>query len=144
MEQVYLLLGTNLGDREQNLSTAISLLVTQLAPYLCSEIKESPIHETEPMGFQSENKFLNQAIGFKTTISPHDLLKVCQWVEQKMGREKHAPEYTSDGDRIYHSRIIDIDILLYGDKKINTPDLQIPHPRLQEREFALTPLKEIQ
>lgn len=143
MEQAYLLLGTNLGDKKQNLQTAIALLITQLAPYLRSKIKESTIIETEPQGFQSDNTFLNQAIGFQTTIGPHDLLKICQWVEQKMGRPKHEPQYDTQGKRIYTSRIIDIDILLYGDQIINTPDLQIPHPRLQEREFALKPLQEI-
>lgn len=143
MERVYLLLGTNLGNKEQNLETAIALLTTEMAPYLLSEIKESSIHESEPVGFKSDDNFLNQAIAFDTTLQPHDILKICQWVEQKMGRAAHEAQYAPDGTRIYQSRIIDIDILLYGNRTIDMPDLKIPHPRLQEREFALIPLKEI-
>lgn len=143
-ERAYLLLGTNMGNKPQNLKTAISLLVTELAPYLTSGVTESSVYETEPVGFESNENFLNQAIGFDTTISPHDLLNVCQWVERKMGRPAHEIQYAEDGSRVYESRIIDIDILLYGDKKISLPDLEIPHPRLHEREFALTPLREIQ
>ena len=123
MDRVYLLLGTNLGDREKNLSCAISLLVTEMAPYLLSGITESSIYESEPWGFDSENKFLNQAIGFDTTLEPEQMLKICKWVEKKMGREVKEPEYDGEGKRIYHSRIIDIDILLFGDRKVDLPDL---------------------
>jgi|SRR5574344_770730 2-amino-4-hydroxy-6-hydroxymethyldihydropteridine diphosphokinase len=143
MEKAYLLLGTNLGNKRQNLSTAISLLVTELAPYLGSGIKESSIYESEPEGFISDDNFLNQAIAFDTSLSPHDLLKVCQWVERKMGREEHSAKFADDGSRLYESRIIDIDILLYGDRKVSLPDLEIPHPRLNERKFALIPLNEL-
>ena len=72
-----------------------------------------------------------------------DLLKVCKHVEAKMGRPIEEPQYDDAGNRIYKSRIIDIDILLYGNQTINLPELQIPHPRLQERDFALIPLREI-
>ncbi len=143
MEWVYLLLGTNQGDKRQNLSTAISLLVTELATYLFSEIKESSIHESEPWGFESEENFLNQAIAFQTNLAPEKLLAACKYVERKMGRSDMEPEYDSDGNRVYKSRIIDIDILLYGERKVDLPELKIPHPRLQEREFALIPLREI-
>lgn len=143
MERAYLLLGTNIGDKRQNLSTAISLLVTELSPYLGSGITESSIYESEPVGFVCDDNFLNQAIAFDVSLSPHDLMKVCQWVEQKMGRKEHKAQFAADGSRIYESRIIDIDILLYGDKKISLPDLVIPHPHLYEREFALIPLREI-
>ncbi len=143
MEWVYLLLGTNLGDKRENLSTAISLLVTELASYLFSEIKESSIHESEPWGFESEENFLNQAIAFQTNLSPEQVLAVCKHVERKMGRSDMEPEYDSEGKRVYKSRIIDIDILLYGERKVDLPELKIPHPRLQEREFALIPLREI-
>lgn len=141
--RAYLLLGTNLGNRERNLSTAVSLLVTELAPYLFSEIKESSIYESDPCGFDSPNRFLNQAIAFDTSVTPEDLLKVCKWVEKKMGRVEDGPLYDDRGERVYRDRIIDIDILLFGDVRMNSPELTIPHPGLMEREFALNPLREI-
>ncbi len=143
MERVYLLLGTNMGNKERNLQTAIALLINELAPFLGSEVNESSIHESEAVGFVAEETFLNQAISFKTSVSPTDLLKICKHVESKMGRPIEEPQFDTDGNRIYKSRIIDIDILLYGNKTVDLPELQIPHPRLQEREFALIPLREI-
>ncbi|MFA6676486.1 MAG: 2-amino-4-hydroxy-6-hydroxymethyldihydropteridine diphosphokinase [Bacteroidales bacterium] len=142
METVYLSLGSNLGDREKNLSMATSLIVTQYASYLGSDIVESSIIETEPWGFKSDNKFLNQVIGFDVETTPEKLLEVCKWVEKKLGRDD-KPEYDSAGNRIYHSRTIDVDILLYGDMEIREPNLQIPHAKLFKREFALKPLEEI-
>jgi len=141
--RAYLLLGTNLGDREKNLSVAVSLLVTELASWLFSDIRESSVYESEPCGFESSNRFLNRAIAFDTSVSPEDLLKVCKWVEKKMGRREDGPLYDAGGNRIYRDRVIDIDILVFGDVKMNTPDLTIPHPKLMEREFALKPLCEI-
>lgn len=143
MDTVYLLLGTNMGDKRRNLSLAISLLITETASFLGSDIRESSIYETEPWGFDSEEKFLNQAISFRTTISPHNMLKICKYVEVKMGREEKPPVYDSTGKRVYESRIIDIDILLFGDKIINTPELVIPHLELPNREFAQNALNEI-
>lgn len=143
MERVYLLLGTNMGNKERNLQTAIALLINEIAPFLGSDVNESSIHESEAVGFVSEETFFNQAISFKTSVSPLDLLKVCKHVEAKMGRPVEEPQYDKSGNRVYKSRIIDIDILLYGDQTVNLPELQIPHPRLQEREFALIPLREI-
>lgn len=143
MERVYLLLGTNMGNKERNLQIAITLLINELAPFLGSDVKESSIHESEAVGFISQETFLNQAISFKTSVSPVDLLKVCKYVEAKMGRPIEEPQYDDAGNRIYKSRVIDIDILLYGNKTLDLPELKIPHPRLQEREFALIPLREI-
>ncbi len=141
--RAYLLLGTNLGDRERNLSVAVSLLVTELASWLFSDIRESSVYESEPYGFESSNNFLNRAIAFDTSVSPEDLLKVCKWVERKMGRREDGPLYDADGNRIYRDRIMDIDILVFGDVEMDTPELTIPHPGLMEREFALKPLSEI-
>jgi len=143
INRAYLLLGSNIGDRGRNLSTAISLLVTELASWLFSEVFESSVLETEPWGFGSEGKFLNQAIAFDTSVSPEDLLKVCKWVERKMGRPLDEPLCDEAGNRIYRDRIIDIDILLFGDVRMETPELTIPHPRLEERDFAKIPLKEL-
>lgn len=141
--RAYLLLGSNTGQRETNLSTAISLLVTELAPYLFSEVFESSVRESDPWGFESQGKFLNQAIAFDTSVSPEDLLKVCKYVEHKMGRPIEEPLYDDAGNRIYRDRVIDIDILLFGDVRMETPELCIPHPRLEERDFAMIPLKEL-
>ena len=109
--RVYLILGSNMGNRRRNLSTAVSLLVTQLAPWLFSDIRESE--------------------------------EVCKWVEQKLGRIARDPEYDAEGRRIYHSRTIDIDIVLYGDCQIDTPTLKIPHPQIEERDYAKRLLKQI-
>lgn len=123
--RVYLILGSNMGNRRRNLSTAVSLLVTQLAPWLFSDVRESEVIETEPWGMAPDSEpFLNQAISFETTVPPMPLLEVCKWVEQKLGRIAHEPEYDSEGRRIYRPRTIDIDIVLYGDRKIDTPVLK--------------------
>lgn len=143
VERVYLLLGTNQGNKARNLSTAISLLVTEMAPYLFSEIFESSVLESEPWGFESQESFLNQAIAFDTSLSAEQVLQVCQYVEDRLGRNRNLPLYNDAGERIYHDRVIDIDILLYGTQHINLPHLVVPHPRLHEREFALKPLREL-
>ena len=92
--RVYLILGSNMGNRRRNLSTAVSLLVTQLAPWLFSDIRESEVLETEPWGMAPGSEpFLNQAISFETTVPPEPLLEVCKWVEQKLGRIAHEPEW---------------------------------------------------
>ncbi len=143
MERVYLLLGTNLGEKEINLNTAVSLLIGELAPKLGSEVQRSSIYESEPFGFESQDNFLNQVIAFDIDIVPQELLKVCKYVEERMGRILEAPKYDSDGKRIYKSRLIDIDILLFGERVVQLPDLQIPHPRIAERDFTYIPLREI-
>lgn len=143
-QRTYLILGSNMGDRRRNLSIAVSLLVTQLAPWLFSDVRESDVLETEPWGMpEGTAPFMNQAISFETTVPPEDLLKVCKWVEQKMGRPAHEPEYAPDGSRIYHPRIIDIDIALYGGRKVDTPELKIPHPQVEERDYARSLLAQI-
>lgn len=134
--RVYLILGSNMGNRERNLNIATSLLVTELASYLFSDVKESEIMETEPWGFECDTPFLNQAISFETTCPPEPLLAVCKYVEKKMGRTDFEPEYDVQGRRVYHSRIIDIDIVLYGDRKVDLPHLKIPHPQIEDREYA--------
>lgn len=133
--RVYLILGSNMGDRKRNLSIAVSLLVTELAPYMFSDVQESDILENEPWGFQSDTPFLNQAVSFETTCPPEPLLEVCKYVERKMGRTD-SPEYDAEGRRVYHSRVIDIDIVLYGDRIVDLPHLKIPHPQIEERDYA--------
>lgn len=135
-ERAYLILGTNLGNREKNLKEAKSFLAAELAPTLTSRIYETGMVENEPWGFEAKQLFLNQGIAFDTTCPPELLLKICKYVEKKMGRNPEDLEYDKGGKRIYHSRIIDIDIVLYGKRKVNMPDLKIPHPQIEERDYA--------
>ena len=124
--RVYLILGSNMGDRRRNLSMAVSLLVTELAPWLFSDIRESEVLETEPWGMPEGT-----------------LLKVCKWVEHKLGRPDHEPEFDGTGHRIYRPRVIDIDIAIYGDRTVSTPELTIPHPQVEERSYAKHLLSQI-
>jgi len=133
MHTIYLSLGTNLGDKEQNLLSAIKEIERRIGPVRA----QSAFLSTEPWGFKSENTFLNAAVRVETELSPHDLLRITQQIERDMGRTQKSV----DGQ--YHDRIIDIDILLYDDLHINTKKLTIPHPRMYERDFVLIPLREI-
>lgn len=155
--KVFLLLGSNLGDREGVLQQATLELMDRLLPDylevggLEEAVNTSKIHETEPWGFESDQKFLNQAFCCVTELEPEQVLQVCLEVEKELGRERNGEQFDAQGNRIYTSRVIDIDILmidrLEGEKwvpiQINTPELVVPHPRLPEREFALNPLREI-
>ena len=130
---VYFSLGSNLGDKKQNLSTAIKLMEKQIGVLL----RQSAFLETEPWGFQSDNSFVNAAICMETTLEPFEVLTETQKIEREMGRNIKSV----NGE--YHDRIIDIDILLYDDLHINTPQLTIPHPLMEERDFVMIPLREI-
>ena len=129
----YLGLGGNLGDRLAALTEALTLL--DATPGM-RRLSCSSVYETEPWGVTDQPPFLNLAAGFETTLSPADLLAACQSVEQQVGRTETYR---------WGPRLIDVDILLYGDAIVNTatPDLQIPHARLTERAFVLVPLAEI-
>lgn len=129
----YLSLGTNLGDKENNLLSAISEIKRRIGPVRA----QSAFLATEPWGFDSQNTFLNAAIRIETKFSPLELLDETQQIERDLGR-KHK---SVNGQ--YHDRIIDIDILLYDDLHISTPRLTIPHPHMHERDFVIIPLKEI-
>ena len=133
MATVYLGLGTNLGDKEANLNDAVS----EMEELIGEVTAVSSFYESEPWGFISSNTFLNAAVEVDTDLSPVDLLSAIQDIERDLGRESK----TEDG--VYTDRIIDIDILLYDDLVMNTHRLVIPHPLITEREFVLTPLKEI-
>lgn len=130
---VYLSLGTNLGDKEQNLLSAIAEIGRRIGPIKA----KSAFLVTEPWGFESENTFLNAAVRVETELSPIALLDETQQIERVLGRTHK----TADG--LYHDRIIDIDILLYDDLHIATPRLTIPHPHMHKRDFVLIPLHEI-
>ena len=133
MHTVYFSLGTNLGDKEQNLRCAISEIGRRIGTVKA----QSAFFETEPWGFDSNNLFLNAAVCAETELSPHEVLHRAQQIEQTMG----STQKSQNGQ--YHDRIIDIDILLYDDLHINTPTLTIPHPHMNERIFVLIPLNEI-
>lgn len=130
MKELTLLLGTNLGDRAANINEAL----TRLNKVFGSPVKQSPVIETEACGFTAP-PFLNAVVVYKSARKPETVLKICKNIERSMGRDD-APEYTPDGSRIYHNRIIDIDILLYGDLHLETPSLTIPHPQVQTRPFV--------
>ena len=149
MEKVslYLSLGSNQGDREWNIETALSLLNIELkTPYKAV----SSIHETEPWGFESSAKFLNIAVlyelelpkGYNPEAEGLMILETCKGIERKLGRTE-GPEYDERGERIYHDRPIDIDILLFGDNIIDCEELTVPHKLMYERDFVMIPLREI-
>ena len=130
--EIYLGLGSNLGDRHTVLLSAIEQLVLRVGRL----VRCSSFFETEPWGFESEHLFLNAVALFRTTLSPRELLTVTQDIERELGRTHK----TLQG---YEDRVIDIDILLYGDERVDEPDLQIPHPLMQERQFVMEPLNEL-
>ncbi len=131
--QVYLGLGSNLGDKAWNLSEAIRLIGERVGQVL----RQSSFIETEPWGFQSDNSFLNAVILCETDKTPREVLLLTQQIERDMGRRQKS---VSVG---YADRIIDIDILLYDDLTIDEPDLKIPHPLMHQRDFVMRPLQEI-
>ena len=131
MIKLYILLGGNLGDKQLIFSEARAMLSQQVGTIT----NQSAIYETEPWGFESTDIFWNQAIETSTDLSPEEVLQQTQQIEQALGRIRKANQY--------NSRTIDIDILFYDDQIIQTKNLVVPHPRIQERKFALAPLSEI-
>ena len=132
MAIAYLALGTNIGNKRRNMITAAALLAERVGDVLAL----SGFYETEPWGFQSENTFLNAALQLDTSLSPLERLKATQEIEIEMGR-------TQKSNGAYHDRIIDIDILLYDNLVLQTPELTLPHPLMHERLFVMEPLAEI-
>ena len=144
---LYLSLGSNQGDRRKNIDDAISLLNIELGtPYK----RISSLLETKPWGFDSEEMFLNAAVmyeldlpkGYNPEAEGLLILEICKSIERRLGR-KGDPLYDERGDRIYTDRPIDIDILLFGDNKIDCPELTVPHRLMYERDFVMIPLREI-
>jgi 2-amino-4-hydroxy-6-hydroxymethyldihydropteridine diphosphokinase len=128
-QTVYLSLGSNLGDREGNLRAAIASLGE------LGEVKQvSSLYETEPVEFTEQPWFLNCAVELQTELSPRELLNSMLAIEHAMGRERVQPK---------GPRLIDLDILLFGDSVVNEKSLTIPHPAMHERKFVLEPLAEI-
>ena len=133
MARVCLSLGSNLGPRETYLRKALQALDKELG----SLVKCSSFYETLPWGFSSDSLFLNAAACYDTLLSPEEVLAVTQQIEKSLGRK----EKSRQGQ--YADRCIDIDILLYDDKVMQTSDMILPHPHMAERMFVLEPLAEI-
>lgn len=130
-ETVFLGLGTNLGDRENNLLMAVNMIREEIG----MEIDCSSVYETEPWGFLSDNPFLNMVVRVTTSLKPQEVLEKTLMIEARLGRRR--------GVRRYVSRTMDIDILLYGTDVINNENLEIPHPGIAVRRFVLEPLREL-
>jgi 2-amino-4-hydroxy-6-hydroxymethyldihydropteridine diphosphokinase len=129
-ETVYLSMGSNIGDRAANLRSAIAALsAAQLRV-----TRVSSIYETQPVDFLEQAWFLNCVVQGETELQPLKLLGALRGIESRMGSKKEFPK---------GPRLIDLDILLYGNETIDTPDLQVPHPRMAQRRFVLAPLSEI-
>ena len=134
MHKLYISLGSNLGNKEEKLRRAIELINERIG----SVLRTSAFIETEPWGFQSENTFLNAVCLVETSLTPMQCLKETQKIERLLGRTRKSK------DGIYHDRPIDLDLLLYDDLEMNTPELTLPHPHMQERDFVMIPLREIE
>jgi 2-amino-4-hydroxy-6-hydroxymethyldihydropteridine diphosphokinase len=128
--RAYLGLGSNLGDRSENLRRAVALLGARDG---VAVVRTSSVYETAPVG-PSQPDFLNAVAEVDTTLSPRDLLEACLGVEEEMGRVRRER---------WGPRVIDVDLLLYGDERVDEPDLVVPHPRMHERAFVLVPLAEL-
>ena len=140
MHEVYLSLGSNLGNKRKNIRLAIEKIGEQVGEV----VRQSALYETEPWGFESENRFVNAAVKVTTALSPMEVLRATQQIERELGRRKKSQSpNTQHPLPVYHDRPIDIDILLYGDLTVDTPDLKIPHPLMRQRDFIMRPLAEI-
>ena len=141
MHKLYLGLGSNMGDRRQNIEKAVALIGERVGEV----VRQSSLMETEPWGFASDTLFLNGVVLCQTELSPREVLQATQKIEREMGRKKSEKRGANSqlSTRHYQDRPIDIDILLYDDLCIDEPDLKIPHPLMEQRDFVMIPLREI-
>jgi 2-amino-4-hydroxy-6-hydroxymethyldihydropteridine diphosphokinase len=130
MTGIYLSLGSNIGERAENIARAIAAL----AAFCVRVVKQSALYETEPVEFLEQDWFLNCVVEVETELAPGELMRALLEIERGMGRERVLPK---------GPRIIDMDILLYGSRVVRGADLEIPHPRMAARRFVLVPLAEI-
>lgn len=133
MSVAYVGIGSNVGDRHAFCRRAVDEL--RASPAISVE-KISSLYETSPVGGPPQRSFVNLVVGVTTTLTPRALLESCQSVEQRLGR--------GESDIRWGPRVVDLDILLFDQEKVSEPDLEIPHPRLTVRRFALVPLLEIE
>lgn len=136
MPRVHINIGSNLGDRQHNISSAaerLRLLSTR-------DFRLSDSVESEPWGFDSDNRFINAGASFETELSPLELLAETQRIEREIsgGQPNHR-----NPDGSYADRIVDLDIIFYGDLAVDSPSLTIPHPRFRQRDFVMRPLAQI-
>lgn len=129
MVESIIALGSNIGDREGNLRRAIEIISRQM-----KLIKISSVYETEPMYYESQERFLNCVVAIETDLKPRALLERLQAIELGVGRRLTIR---------YGPRVIDLDVLFYGNEVVSEPGLEIPHPKIAERPFVLVPLNEI-
>jgi 2-amino-4-hydroxy-6-hydroxymethyldihydropteridine diphosphokinase len=130
MKNIYLSLGSNIGDRAQNIAYALEQLASQGVRVL----KRSSLYETEPVELREQEWFLNCVTEIETTLRSQELMQVLLKIERSMGRERTVPK---------GPRVIDMDILLFGSEVVKESHLEIPHPRMADRRFVLVPLAEI-
>lgn len=130
--RAYVGLGANLGDREAMLRSALELLEAEPGIEL---VAVSKLRDTDPVGIADQPRFLNAAAAVETDLSPRELLDRLLGIERRLGRTREGPRFGP--------RTIDLDLLLYGDEQIDEPGLEVPHPRLHERLFALEPLADL-
>lgn len=130
---VYLGLGTNLGDKEQNLRMSVKKIEERIG----NVVSLSAFYATAPWGFSSENSFLNAAVCVETTLLPLQVLEETQRIERELGRTEKSV------NGLYADRLIDIDLLLYDDRVMDAEGLVLPHPLMTERRFVMEPLSEI-
>ncbi len=133
MPQVYLALGTNMGDKRQQMCDAVRMIHERVGAVTAL----SSFYETAPWGFQSENSFLNAVLAANTSLAPLELLQVTQQIERELGRLHKSI------NKVYHDRLMDVDILLYGQQIIQSETLAVPHADMHLRRFVLEPLVEI-
>ncbi|MCR5434660.1 MAG: 2-amino-4-hydroxy-6-hydroxymethyldihydropteridine diphosphokinase [Bacteroidaceae bacterium] len=133
MSRLYLGLGSNLGNREANIRQAIDLIGERVGKV----VRTSSFIETEPWGFNSEHRFINAVCLVETELQPLECLHETQRIERQLGRKRKSRK------GIYHDRPIDIDLLLYDDVHLESRELTLPHPHIEERDFVRIPLEEI-
>lgn len=133
MSNLYLSLGSNIGNRESNLESALKLIGLKVGTVM----EVSDIIETVPWGFESQNSFLNMAVKVQTELEPLEVLHRTQEIEHMLGRT----EKTVNGQ--YHDRPIDIDLLMYDSLIMDSPELTLPHPLMWQRQFVTQPLRQI-
>lgn len=133
MSRLFLGLGSNLGNREANIRQAIDLIGERVGKV----VRTSSFIETEPWGFNSEHRFINAVCLVETELQPLECLHETQRIERQLGRKRKSRK------GIYHDRPIDIDLLLYDDVHLESRELTLPHPHIEERDFVRIPLEEI-
>lgn len=129
-EGVFIGIGSNIGDKEENIKRALDLI--RESGISVREV--APLYRTDPVGYQEQDWFLNTVAVIETVLPPRELLAALMEIENKMGRKRTVR---------WGPRVVDLDILLYGDVTLNTPDLQVPHPRMLERAFVMAPLADL-